>query len=363
MKILHIINSLETGGAERLIIDTLPLYSEQGFTVDLLLLNGTAQPFLHELGEKKCCEIFSLGNSSVYHPKHIFGIMPFLKKYDLVHVHLFPAQYYVVMAKILSGVKTKLIFTEHNTSNRRMAAPIYWKLDRLFYKSYAKIIAISEGVQLALSRHLKNTDNITILENGVNLAKVYGANSSTEIDLLFPQQNVKLLVQVGGFRIQKDQDTTIKSLLYLPTNYHLLLVGDGERNKQLTDLVLEHGLQNRVYFLGKRSDVFSILKSVDFVVVSSHWEGFGLAAIEGMAAHKPVIASDVPGLREVVKGAGLLFPVGDEKKLAEEILHLSNDKEYYDKIVNQCIMRADQFDIEKMVQKHIDLYQQLMTKL
>lgn len=359
MKILHIINSLETGGAEKLLVDTLSLYAARGLKVDLLLLNGVRHPFLEELAQKNCCRIFSLGTSSLYHPKYIFKIIPFLRKYDLAHIHLFPANYYAVLAKIFSGSKIKLIFTEHNSSNRRMASPFFRKLDSYFYNIYSKVVAISDGVKMALSAHIKDASKIVVIENGVNLARVYKAPLSADIKLLFPLVNTKLLLQVGGFRLEKDQDTTIRSLLHLPDTYHLLLVGDGARKKELSALVSRLSLHCRVHFLGKRTDVFSILKSVDCVVVSSHWEGFGLAAVEGMAAGKPVVASNVTGVSDVLKGAGILFPLGDDKKLAAEIIHLCEDKAHYDKIVEQCLSRAQQYDISTMVAKHISLYEEL----
>lgn len=361
MKLLHIINSLDTGGAEKLIAETLSLYVKEGISVDLLLLNGSKHPLLKELSDKKCCRIFSLGNSSLYHPKYIFKIIPFLKKYDLIHVHLFPAQYYVVLAEFLSGSKVKLIFTEHSTSNRRMSYSFLKKFDSFFYKSYTKIIAISEAVKSALSKYLESEDKIIVIENGVNLENVYEATRSREIDVLFPDENARILLHVGGFRIEKDQDTTIRSLLHLPANYHLLLVGEGIRKEQLSDLVIQHSLQNRVHFLGRRIDVFSILKSVDFAVVSSHWEGFGLFAVEAMAANKPLIASDVPGVRQVVENAGILFPAGDEKQLAKEILHLSNDAEHYADTVEKCKARAKEYDISKMVDAHVKLYKDLLS--
>ncbi|WP_082021825.1 glycosyltransferase family 4 protein [Sphingobacterium sp. T2] len=118
--------------------------------------------------------------------------------------------------------------------------------------------------------------------------------------------------------------------------YYLLLVGDGVRKNELVKLVNENNLGNRVHFLGVRNDVNSILKSVDYVVVSSHWEGFGLAAVEGMAAQKPVLASNVKGLGEVVNGAGILFEKGNEQSLAENILTLHSNPLRYSEIANKC---------------------------
>jgi hypothetical protein len=119
MKIVHIINSLASGGAEKLLLDTLPIYREKGIEVDLLVLNGASSPFMQVLKETGC-SIYSLGLKSVYNPIQIFKLIPFLKKYDIAQVHLFPSQYWVVLAKILSFSKIKLILTEHNSTNPRL---------------------------------------------------------------------------------------------------------------------------------------------------------------------------------------------------------------------------------------------------
>jgi hypothetical protein len=103
MRIVHIINSLESGGAEKLVLDTLP-FTIKGELVDLLVLNGVDYPFMKALKASACCSIFSLRFRSRYNPIHIFKIT-LLKNYDVAHVHLFPAQYWVVLAKLVSGSK------------------------------------------------------------------------------------------------------------------------------------------------------------------------------------------------------------------------------------------------------------------
>jgi glycosyltransferase involved in cell wall biosynthesis len=364
MKILQIINSLGTGGAEKLLLDTLPLYREEGIEMDILLLWDNDCMFTQQLQKLNCCKVYILNKSyntrAIYNPFLILKISKIIKDYDLVHVHLFPAQYFVALANMLNGNKNKLLFTEHSTSNSRMASPFLAILDRFFYKSYSKIVAISEGVKDSLGKHLKKQSKIELIVNGVETAKVSQAPLNVEIKNRFPDRETELIVQVGGFRIQKDQDTVIRSLVSLPINYHLLLVGDGERKDQLVDLVKQLSLVDRVHFLGIRNDVFSILKSVDIVVVSSHWEGFGLAAVEGMAARKPVVASDVPGLSEVVQGAGILFPVGNSEQLAAEITALLENQEHYQSVAEACQQRAADYDIHKMVDQHIKLYKSVL---
>lgn len=364
MKILHIINSLATGGAEKLILETLPLYAAQGIVVDLLLLNGTKYPFLKELEDKKCCRIFSLGNSSVYHPKHIMKIMPYLKNYDLVHVHLFPAQYYVAIAKMLSFTNTKLIFTEHSTSNRRFENKIFKPIDKIIYNQYHKIIAITHKVARQVINHAAlRKDKITVIENGISLDKINTTSSAKKSELRSDlHESDYIILQVSSFQEPKDQSTVIKSLVHLPDHFKVLLVGEGVQKEKCVNLATELRIQDRVFFLGVRMDVPQLLKTADIVVLSSKYEGLSLSSIEGMASGKPFIASNVPGLSEIVKGAGVLFPLGDAKKLAEEILLLATDQKHYDFITKQCLSRAEHYDISIMVQKHLDLYRELTKK-
>ncbi len=95
--------------------------------------------------------------------------------------------------------------------------------------------------------------------------------------------------------------------------------------------------------------------------MSSHWEGLSLSNVEGMSAHKPFIASDVNGLKEVTKGYGLLFPHEDAKALAEEINRLASDETYYNEIAERCYNRALEFDISNTVRGYVDVYKNIFN--
>ena len=95
--------------------------------------------------------------------------------------------------------------------------------------------------------------------------------------------------------------------------------------------------------------------------MSSHWEGLSLSNVEGMSAHKPFIASDVNGLKEVTKGYGLLFPHEDAKALAEEINRLASDEAYYNEIAERCYNRALEFDISKTVNGYNNVYNDVIS--
>lgn len=354
MKVLQIIDGLITGGAERLIVETVPLMKERGVIIDVLLLNGNITPFYNELAETRSCNIYSLGKS-YYNPFYIFKIIPFLKRYDVVHVHLFPAQYFTVLAKVLSFSKTKLVFTEHNTENTRLNNPKFKWIEKWIYKYYKKIICITPEVKNNLKEKLTLEDEkLVVIQNGVNISNI-------EVSLIADRNKFglsgsdKLLIMVAGFRMQKDQDTVIKTLKELPQEYKLLLVGDGERRKDLVNLINQLNLKERVLLLGNRSDVYSLLKMADIAILSSHWEGFGLAAVEAMACGIPVIASNVEGLAQVVDNGGILFNKESVEDLRSKILKLNNE-EYNKEISERGMRKSKQYDIGMMVDKILNLY-------
>ncbi|MEP5341494.1 MAG: glycosyltransferase [Algibacter sp.] len=364
MKILHLINSLDTGGAEKLMLDSLPLFNKKNIKTDLAVLNGKNYPFLKALKKLNCCTIISLSYKSVYNPLLIFKIIPILRKYDLIHVHIFPSLYWVALAKLLSFSKTKLVYTEHSTSNNRRKRYIFKVLDKIIYAIYSKIITISPEVDINIKKHLGfNKNKFVLIQNGINLKNIKNTATisrheiSTKLDLTFT-----LITQVSSFRYPKDQKTVIKSLKQLPDHIILILIGDGPLRIDCENLAKELGISHRVFFLGIRMDVISILKASDIIILSSHHEGLSLSSVEGMASGKAFIATNAPGLGKIVKGAGVLFPIGDNITLAKKIEKLMLDEVYYNQVVLNCLKRAEDYSIEHTINKEISLYKTLLEQ-
>ena len=361
MKVLHIITSLYTGGAEKLLIDSIPIYKQKGIDVYLLLLNGNETPFYKQLKSKNIT-LYKLtkGNiRKVYNPLLTFQIIPYLKKYDIIHVHLFPALYWTALAKYLSRSKVKLVFTEHSTNNKRITKKGVWRLlDKLVYKQYNKIGTITSEVDTVIKTHLETTsDKFRVINNGIDISQYSNAKGCEKED-----KNSKVIIQVASFSKPKDQPTLIRALQYLPQNIVVQFIGDGVLRKQCEQLVDTLGLSDRISFLGVRTDVPTLLKSADIVVMSSNYEGLSLSMIEGMASGNPLVASAVPGLKDIVSGTGLLFEKGNERDLAEKIMSLLNDDELYKKIALQCSNKAKQYDINTMVDKYIELYKETVNE-
>ncbi|CAC9976408.1 MULTISPECIES: glycosyltransferase [Flavobacterium] len=354
MKVLQIITSLSIGGAEKLIVDSVPLYQAKGIEMDVLSINNRKTPFWEKLEKNSNGKVSGLTSKSIYNPFLIFKIIPYLKKYDVVHLHLFPTLYWVVIAKCISFSKVKLVYTEHSTNNRRRDMVLFKFVDKIIYKKLQKIVCITLGVKNNLKEHLKFNKNMQVINNGIDTKKFNNVDNITDFKF-FEKEDFKL-IQVSSFRKQKDQATLIRSLKLLPEVVKLILVGDGpliENNKVLAE---ELGIKERVVFLGNRYDIPELLKYSDVVILSSEWEGFGLAIVEGMASGKPVIASNIDGIKEIVKDHGLLFEKGNEKELEILVRKLLEDNDFYQKNARQCLLRSNDFSINKMIDQYIEIY-------
>lgn len=361
MKVLHIINNLNIGGAEKLLVETLPLYESFGVHVDVFLLTKVDSPFVSAIEENFNGNIYYSGLNSVYNPYQILKIKDFIQQgnYDVVHAHLFPTLYWVSLAKTFWSIKTPVVFTEHSTHNKRLDKFVFRAIDRCIYRNYQKILAITPQVKQVLVQKLNiSPEKVEVVYNGVEVDKYKQAIAYGEGT--FFEKEAIILVQVSRFQAAKDQKIVIRALALLPQKYKLLLVGDGETKIECENLVQALSLQERVRFLGNRVDIPELLKTATVVIQSSHWEGFGLVAVEAMAAGKPIIASDVVGLRDIVSGYGLLFEKGNENQLAKEIEALENEK-YYKEIADKCAERAEDFHITKMIKNNIAVYQQVMN--
>jgi glycosyltransferase involved in cell wall biosynthesis len=150
MKVLHIINNLGSGGAEKLIEEMLPLMNnEEGTKADVLLLTDNSNVFdkkLKNSGVK--VDVIPLRN--LHNPINIYYIRKYIieGKYDIVHAHLFPTIYWVSIAsKLIFKNKPKFVMTEHSTHNRRRERNYLRFLEKFIYASYDKIISISKRTQ------------------------------------------------------------------------------------------------------------------------------------------------------------------------------------------------------------------------
>ncbi len=362
MKILHVINPLLPGGAERMVVELAARMKQAGHDVSVLTLRAERTPLWREL-EARGVAVAGLSQGlSNYHPLHAWRLMRAMRPYDVVHVHLFPAQYWGALAKWLSGYKGILVTTEHNTFNTRCKYRLTTWLDRLMYRAYQTIIGVSEPTTAFMRARVQGKVPVVTIENGIDVQRVtQGARLRSELLPDLPP-DAFVVMQVGRFRPQKNQAFMLRVLTQLPPDVHGVFVGDGPCLESCRQLAARLNLSGRAHFLGYRPDASACLAAADVAVMPSLWESFGLSALEAMARGVPVLASDVEGLAQVVGHPDLLFKTDSPAELAKKVVTLRNHFEYRKNMSEFCRKRASVFDIVQTVDKHLALYEDLRKR-
>lgn len=355
MKILHIINHMGMGGAQSLLVELAPVQKAMGHEVLVLELVSTEDRTLVNKLKEKGVEVKHISTSrSVRNPMNIFSLIPYLGEYDIVHAHLFPTNYWIALAKIISICKTPIITTEHSTNNKRRNIPIFKYIDAFIYNRYQKVVACADKALETFKARYPKTNCISI-PNGVDISKYKNAQPYTKRELVGISEDKFVVTMVARFDYPKRQDTLVEAVALLPEKFHIVFVGGTSEDiglQKVQKLANDLGVSDRVHFLYLRSDVPRILKSSDVVVMSSEYEGLSLSSIEGMACGHPFIATDVNGLREVVGGAGELFECGNAEEFAHLLRKFESDNEFYCSVTNKCLARAEEYDIQSVSAKY-----------
>lgn len=362
MRILQVITSLRTGGAERLVVDLSKQMKLAGNEVEILLFDGTETPLRAE-AEAVGVPVIALskGWQAMRNPFLFFKLLRELRKnqYDVIHTHNTSCQLLLAVASCFQHFR--LVTTEHNTDNRRRRWCGYRAVDRWMYGRYRRVICVGEETRQALASWLGRpelTNRLTVIPNGIDASKYAEVIPAEDI---MSKKGRKILM-ISAFRPQKDHPTLIRALSMLPEEYCLYLAGGSETDedrKCLNDckhLVSELGLDDRVRFLGIRSDVPQLLAAADAVVLSTAYEGMSLSLLEAMAAGRPLIASDVPGVHDLVSGAGLIFPFGDDRRLAELIRQVCEDPSFATEVGAKCRARAADYDVAETARRYLQEY-------
>lgn len=366
MKILHLIDRMSSGGAQSLVLELSLVQKQMGHDVSVLQLSDSPDRTFPVRLLANSIPIAALSKGSMYNPAHIFRIMPHLRKYDVVHVHLFPALYWSGLANLLTLSKTPLIYTEHSTQNKRRDKWYLNLADRFIYKNcYKTIIACADKAYETFHSYYSNIKCITI-PNGVDVDRYERAVPYNRRDLVDSlPDDAFLITMVARYSYPKKQDTIVDAIAKLPSRFHAIFVGGNETDleaKKLRAYAESRGVADRVHSLYIRSDIPEILKTSDIVIMSSEYEGLSLSSIEGMASGKPFLATNVNGLRDVVQGAGELFECGNSEELAKLISKLESDRVFYNLVATRSIERAKKYDIYTTTKKYMNVYNQLILR-
>jgi len=296
-------------------------------------------------------------------------------------IHSLSTQYELGLSRIITD---NLVLTVHNTFAQQLEMFYYnSRLDKILRKSFyyymylwekiacksaKKIITVSNGTAVSLmNSHGLPSNKIKVIYSGVDLEKFKDKREipkKHKIDkgyLLFvgrivPRKGIEYLLH--AFKLIRKQKEKVK----------LLIIGQGEKAYQelLIKLTKQLKIENDVYFLKNVTDedLPAFYHNASLFVFPSLVEGFGLVCLEAMACGKPVVASNIPGVREVVihGKTGILVPPRNPAKLAEAILGLLNDESIKNKLGKNALSRSKQFSWEKTAKEVYRCYREMLSQ-
>lgn len=228
--------------------------------------------------------------------------------------------------------------------------------------------ANSEGVrEFTITKSRLKPENITTIANGIDMEPFRGSRCDSELKKslgLAPEHRV--ITAVGRLRKEKGYPfllTAFKGVVEEWPDTRLLIAGEGEEEASLKQHARELGIAEKIVFAGLRTDIPAILALSEIFVLSSLWEGMPNAVLEAMAAGRPVVATRVGGVPElVVEGeTGLTVPPSDAAALRQALLSMLKDSERARLMGEKGRERAEKhFDIRLTVRKTEELYMKVL---
>ena len=292
------------------------------------------------------------------------------EKLDIIHVHYaIPHAATAYMAKqILKsyGIHLPYITTLHGTDITLVGKDA----------TYAPVVTFSvnqsDGVT-AVSNWLKDetyqnfpiTREIEVIPNFVDMNRFRKAKKE-HFKIAIASRGEKIIIHTSNFRkVKRTQDVVqIFNRVREQLPSKLLLVGDGPERQNMEQLCRDLNLMDDVRFLGKLDPVEELLAVSDLFLMPSETESFGLAALEAMACHVPVIASNTGGIPEIVVNGknGFMSNVGDVNEMAKNALNLLSNNSLLDQFKNSAAEHARQFDLEKVLPQYESYYERVLQQ-
>src|SRR5438309_262011 len=379
--VLHVIDSLEGGGAEHQLTDLL-LRSNRAEFRHIVCAVKTAIRFSGEL-RRAGIEIYTLAVPGKY------SLVPGVARLhalarrvapDVIHASLYQAGVIGRTVGWLLGIPvvTTLVNTTYepewwldNPYLARRKVRLLQLVDRWTSRWWGtRFVAITDGVKRSAARQLGiPLERITVIPRGFPFGDI---TTPLPHEVAALRQRLAgdahpLLLNVGRLVPQKGQRYLIEAMrrvIEVLPHARLLIAGEGKWRSDLEALVEEHGLHQSVRLLGEREDVYGLLAAADIFVFPSLYEGFGVSLLEAMALGRPCVVSDIDVLREVTDGGtrALLAPIRSPDALAEAILRLAQDRELAGRLGSAAAAWArERFDIRRCVAAVEETYRALAS--
>ncbi len=367
IKVIHLVEDLKIGGAERVIADIAEGLDGKEYDVSVWCVTRGGETASELI--KNGIKVSILGISTHHNPWNVFKLTRLLKNAgpDIVHTH----GYFASVIGRLAARRARIpgIVTHvHST---------YWDYKKRHIRTEQKLSRFTDKIiccSTAVENFVKDRENIkdgktTVIYNGVDeqrfspvkdLKSVWaqikineGSPAIGTVSSLTPHKGHEHLIQAAALVLESFPSA------------RFLIVGDGFLRARLEDQAQNLNISSSVVFTGERTDIPEILSLMDvFVLPSFSREGLGLAILEAMAVERPVVATEIGGIPEaVIKGkTGLLVPPGDSDAMAQAIIELLKDPKKAKEMGEKGRARVlDKFTKTKMLSKIQDVYQSLMS--
>lgn len=363
MKILHIIDHLGIGGAQTLLKG---IFEKEKDNRNIFCYSLRINKIDIEINHPNVR--FYEGNSK-YNIKSLFELRKLIHENDIevLHCHLEKSMFFGYLLKLLFFKDIKLIFHEHGRIFQNQMW--YTQFIRQTRSKVDLYIAVSKATEKQIIENTGiNGDEIKVLFNYVDVDYY----SSNETNIKIPEESRRIHLKEDDFILgfagrhveRKGCRDLILALEELKRfeNIKLLLVGEGPKKEENIKLVNKLGLNNNIFFLGYIPDIRWLYSTIDCFVIPSHWEPFGIVALEAYASGVPVIASNVEGLNEVVLDAktGFLFESRNEKDLARKIELIYHDEKLRMELIKNGLEKVGNYTLEKYLVTLDSIYCSLM---
>lgn len=243
---------------------------------------------------------------------------------------------------------------------------VYWVIEKLLSPLTDKIVCISSSEKLdAEKSHIAKGNKLELIPNGIDVEKVREAKAIARSDIGIAD-DAYVVGMIGRLSAQKAPDTFIKAAKLIQVklpNASFVIVGDGEERGETERFAKNNGLQ--LVVTGWTDEPYSYLKVFDVALLLSRWEGFGLAVVEYMAAEKNVVATRTDGIAYLIEDGvdGLFVQLDNPQDVCEKVMWLYNHPEEAKNMRNNALKKViGNYDISRVVNQHIEMFEKLYTK-
>lgn len=366
--ILCIVNNLNIGGSERMLIRRIKGFREKGFQIGVVALK-TEGDLANEL-KATGIRVESLGIRSKYEIWKFPRLYKAIKKLKPRSVQLIGYFATTIGGMVARLAKVPIVIGYCGTVYRYL--PSY----RLLIQKFASFFMdVYVGNSKSVLNHMKNDIKVSekklrLIENGVDINFISTVSGKEYLERRFGiSKDCKIVGTVGIFKKAKGYSYLISAaenvLKEGRDNVKFLLVGDGPLRQELEDLAVRLNIAENFVFTGLQRDVKRIIAGFDIFAFSSLWEGMPGAVQEAMALKKPIVGTQVSGMRDLIFDGhnGRLVPPKDPEALSAALLELLHNPEFAGSLGESAFQSvSEKYGADEMVQKWIALYRELAAK-